>query len=286
MLTLEAPCCACSDGLADLPRLACLRCRDAVRDGLTDLETWYDRLLEPIRRRASGMPTTKHCEPPSPLSDHAGAVRADIISSLTRWVLDHHDHHPDAPLPDFLHTGEAADIRALVNYLDTSETWLLSQEAMLAQAYVEEIVALAAKAIRTAAPGRREGVIIAEHVVADETCGPVWAKNITGTARCSGCGLKLDVEQWFAEAPPADSDLLTDEVAAGWVAFRWGQLISTTTLRTWSFRDENLRAARRRSGGRSVTARGAIDAFMRERLNQIDDVGRTDGQQKTLFANV
>jgi hypothetical protein len=284
----QVVCAACGEHYVELPLLVCQYDQSDLRQSLHDLAEWYDAMLSPPVRGHNGLPTEKVKEQPSPratvqdrsdrtkrssgastlpspVSDHVMRVRAEILEILLGWAALHWERNPTstaftAPITRAMPTT----IDDLVRYLNHYEEWFLVTDA--AEAYVTEVLRLAVLAQRTAAPGRREGVVIAVHQVDVGTdqlldCGNVWASGTKATAigRCAGCGLREPVTFWLKESPPDPDELLTDDQAVSYFAIGYGQVVAQKTIRTWRHRNEQLKAAARRRGCAIVTPRKALD---------------------------
>lgn len=296
-------CAACGDQHAEWPLLICHYDRDNLHQGLTDLAHWYDAMLLPPVRGHNGMPQGKNHERPIPISDAITRVRSEILEILLGWAALHHERTGSIDIPAGVETRHTGNINELIEYLMKNEQWLLTQDEEAAKSYTIEVQRLAVLAQRTAAPGRREGVVIAVHqaVVGEQpnanclcdchvrsaadgplcsieggcyaehqqlvACGNVWAKGVASEAigRCAGCGTRKSVMQWMKLSPPNPNDELTDDQVVSYFAIGYGQVVAQRTIRTWRRRYEQLRDGSRKRGSVTVTQRRAVDDFATER---------------------
>lgn len=254
----HAVCVACGDQYAQLPLLVCYSDRDELRLALSSLAEWYDAMLLPPVRGKSTLPVQKHREQPSPMSDRVGDVRFEIIRTLSSWA----SLAAETPVEVNLALWEALThgVPGMVTYLEQYEDFFLSHPD-LAEDYVHELVRLADKAQRVAAPHRREGVVIAWHESADCSGGNVWARNgINGKARCAGCDRTETVQWWHEAAPPEPDDLLIDTEVVSYTWLKYGKTITVNTVLSWRFRKQLPPDPERRLG-RVATRRSSVDAL-------------------------
>jgi hypothetical protein len=186
-------------------------------------------MLLPTVRAKQG-PSGKHHDPPSPMADHVAEVRDQILTSLLAWVWGHmsakEGYRPIQVMPS---------MRDLWHYLTVFEEEILSNPNVAGD-YVHDVQRLAHLAQRTAAPDRREGVVIAVHSSNDCAGGNVWARSIHDKGRCTECGRTEPVSWWHHHYPPSPDDPLTDAEAAAYVAVAYGLTVTMTTVRSWRHR--------------------------------------------------
>jgi hypothetical protein len=254
-----ARCVACGDGDAALPLAVCAVDRDDVRRSLVELAEWYDSMLiKPSRGKSR---VGKGHEAPSPMNERVAAVREQILVTLLSWIGVHAEQVGGLTNPARrLVMGDASSLVPVVSYLELAgvEGWLLAGD--MAADYTHEVQRLTHEAERTAAPGRRDGVIIGVHEADDCDQGNVWASHVDGTARCQGCGRREHVAWWREQWPEGLDDLLTDAEACTWLAITYGVIVTPNNLWKWRHR-ELLAPADEKKYGRIATARGELIRF-------------------------
>lgn len=248
-------CLACHDGTAEFPMLVCPICRASVVKAIEDIAAWYEDMLLPPARPSSGMPGAKVRDQPSPLADRVSETRTLIKVALVAWARIHVDLFA-APGSRRVAPSQVDSCSThLVRWVDD----LLSVPELAAE-FCDKFQRLAHIAQRTAAPGRREGVVIALHVEGDCDQGSVWAKDLR-TGKCAGCGRKESVQWWYENYPPAGEEVLTDEEAANYVSVTYGRRVSATTIRSWRFRG-HIEPSNQPKDGRIGTQRGSLDSYL------------------------